>query len=734
MLVGRKQNVLGKIVIPRTQATIKYIILELEEMAREELFRIKKIVQAKLKRKEKLKQLKTVKVSGVCSIAMKAIEDKFPKPKVVEVVSEPQPTKELEPPKVIEPEQPKRTVGIKPEYALVTPQEPLRILLQPEMKLRYKSEDEVYASLSKESTGSKAISERVPCGACEARDDGKIDYLKKQISEVISQSKLFMERQLSKLDLSIFLRSCEDLRHRMQQFFKIQTEADDIIESNLDNLNTRIRDVVQESQKLKERGVDLSASLEDFLKTCEETEIKINTYVRNQEPVELSKKRIQEWKDLISEIESLTKEYRGQSQTTSAVQEFLESCKNIKMRIDSYNVAKPKTEEVLQRKDIDYLSEQLSNVQVLAEMKTEGMSSTSVDIFVTACKDFKKKLAEYIEQNKELSSGQSVNKLIGQINEAISLSKEAKTKGYVSESVEDFIKSCENIKRRLQEKDKERKKKATKKIQPPILKELKNNITDVIDLVSKLRVEGFTSESVENFVKSCETAKDKIVLSERFPLSEDDEPESIIYPICGKSCTCEIRENPIADSVTCLKCEDIMNNNDEEKISSVRKLLPICNTCSGISDKESVQEPTQQLPRTEGPGFQEPELKCRIEEPPPDPDPPLGLFEKKIKQIVKITRTRNKDGTVREEKEIITIKEESHNPNETNLHDVDLRSGTSNGTLMGQGSNKTIGLCVVPDLSRGFMPPFRNVRSEIILRTGLTQPLLTAKIRKSSIM
>lgn len=54
MIVGRKMNVLGKIVIPRLLLSISYIISEIEEKAREDFYRMKKIVQLKRKRRAKM--------------------------------------------------------------------------------------------------------------------------------------------------------------------------------------------------------------------------------------------------------------------------------------------------------------------------------------------------------------------------------------------------------------------------------------------------------------------------------------------------------------------------------------------------------------------------------------------------------------------------------------------------------------------------------------------------------
>ncbi|XP_061726364.1 uncharacterized protein LOC133531942 [Cydia pomonella] len=52
---NKKAKVLGKIIIPRTMVTIRYILSELEELEREEFFRLKKVLEVKYRLKKKAK-------------------------------------------------------------------------------------------------------------------------------------------------------------------------------------------------------------------------------------------------------------------------------------------------------------------------------------------------------------------------------------------------------------------------------------------------------------------------------------------------------------------------------------------------------------------------------------------------------------------------------------------------------------------------------------------------------
>ncbi|GBP15653.1 V-type proton ATPase subunit D [Eumeta japonica] len=73
----KKMNVLSKIVIPKTMNTIKYIILELEERAREDFFRLKKVVDLKRKIRAK-KEIELKRKCPICFAIMsgKAVEEK----------------------------------------------------------------------------------------------------------------------------------------------------------------------------------------------------------------------------------------------------------------------------------------------------------------------------------------------------------------------------------------------------------------------------------------------------------------------------------------------------------------------------------------------------------------------------------------------------------------------------------------------------------------------------------
>merc|ERR1712217_923823 len=56
-MTGRRVNALEYILIPRIEDTIAYIIQEIDEQAREEFFRVKKVVQQKRKKIEAEKKM-----------------------------------------------------------------------------------------------------------------------------------------------------------------------------------------------------------------------------------------------------------------------------------------------------------------------------------------------------------------------------------------------------------------------------------------------------------------------------------------------------------------------------------------------------------------------------------------------------------------------------------------------------------------------------------------------------
>merc|ERR1712025_1140365 len=55
-VTNRRVNALDNVVIPRTENTIKYIQAELDELEREDIFRIKKVLEVKGARQEKEEQ------------------------------------------------------------------------------------------------------------------------------------------------------------------------------------------------------------------------------------------------------------------------------------------------------------------------------------------------------------------------------------------------------------------------------------------------------------------------------------------------------------------------------------------------------------------------------------------------------------------------------------------------------------------------------------------------------
>lgn len=151
------------------------------------------------------------------------------------------------------------------------------------------------------------------------------------------------------------------------------------------------------------------------------------------------------------------------------------------------------------------------------------------------------------------------------------------------------------------------------------LDNLMTHINEVINLAEQYKTEGITSPSIENFIKSCSAVKCKI--------------EDIKSSTASAAPTVE--RSPVCD---------------ESK--------PKSKPCSGASTQPASAAPTRA-----------PSICKRVTDHlselydlTPVPEPKLGYFETKFKEIVKVTRLKNSDGTFSEEKQVITIKTERRKP------------------------------------------------------------------------
>lgn len=166
---------------------------------------------------------------------------------------------------------------------------------------------------------------------------------------------------------------------------------------------------------------------------------------------------------------------------------------------------------------------------------------------------------------------------------------------------------------------------------------LENLMTQVVELAEQYK-SGTTSPCLDNFIKTCSSINEKI----------------------------NITNDP-------LQCDCF--NNDEEQPDA--KLVLSCRT-SVHSTPLSVHPSSVRDRPTE-----EPSATFKLT---PVPDPKLGYYEKKFKEIVKVTRLKNPDGTICEEKQVITIKTERRNPRSADGNDGDFNEPKYIGTCTTSGS------------------------------------------------
>lgn len=569
----------------------------------------------------------------------------------------------------------------------------------------------------------------------------KLEYLKDQLNNMVSLSKNLVEKGLENIDIQELLKSCDEARRRVEEYFNSQEpkrELDERTKSKLEHLRCHLREVIEVTREFRDESF-LSPSVENFVRTCEAVENKLHIYSKNinSKPItETTKQRLEELKSHIRGVVQLTKEYEKEGLLTSSVESFLHSCTVAENKIDSY--ATNDTED-LDNKKLEHLKGHIIDLEDIAlDVKQEGIVSPSLEKFLISCKDFKDKLEQYNNRNKKSSTEETLTKLVNEINETIELSKQAKEDGFMSESVEEFIKSCEGIKKVVEStKENETVSKENK-----ILGELKTNIDDVMKLISQCRNDGLITSSVAEFLKSCDDTKSKIEVYERYPLENYE--GIMIYPKCSEACICGERDS--LTSEPCDRCEEIMEKVETDDDKALPP--PPCDFCAGIIKEPESEEsicdtcsgkPPVELP--EWPAYVSPEqsqeLVCTFckkphpveeseiskekehedekqEENPSQIDSSLGYFEKKVRKITRIKRSQNRDGTIREEKETIVIRKEKHDPNETSIadDDDDEFGDVSYESMTEDGKN--VRLFIAPEQNqRGFLN-VRKVQSTIV--------------------
>lgn len=543
----------------------------------------------------------------------------------------------------------------------------------------------------------------------ETSTEMQIDVLKNELNEVVLLSKLFLETGFDSANMVNFLKACEIVKSRIETIFrtKAPVEMDDTMKNRLQKLKTHLREVIDITKEFR-NDTFLSPSVENFARICEDVDDKINICmkrVESQPVTDVAKSRLFDLKSQIKDVVKITENYKEQGLLASSAQKFLKSCEEVKSKIDLY------TKETVDndRKKLDHLKKLLKKIEDMAiDVKQEGLTSPSIENFLTSCKEFKDEVDDNKNRCKPLTES-GLNKLLSQLDETIILSRKAKQSGLVSESVDKFITSCEDIIMKIKTVDKAMN---SKPQSPKVLEKLEYNIDDVMRMVNKCQSEGLVTKSIEDFIKSLEMAKAKIDTCKKH--EPNDCEFRIIHPSCSNDCTCGDQTGPPDD--LCVICKDELKENPSDGFV----LSPSCSLCQGIV-KEPSEEVTRDLAdfccsaqysdRSQDLSgicdvckkyMEEAIEEAKPSEPPPE-DSSLGYFEKNIRKITKVTRTQNTDGTIREEKVTITIKKEKHDPTETSFGDDedDKYVGTASYKSL---LDESVATCLTPEQNQeGFL-------------------------------
>lgn len=202
--------------------------------------------------------------------------------------------------------------------------------------------------------------------------------------------------------------------------------------------------------------------------------------------------RLQQLEENVDQVISTTNYYQGEGLLSRSAEDFLKCCRAIKCKIQEYRDQKKVVEK------LDYLKEQVSKLEKITDIvQEEELSTSPIASFKTCCQEFRDKI-ELRKVCKGAPSAHSIEKLINQIGDSITLSYEAKKEGLVSESVDDFIMSCKEIKIKIDPHG---------KAKPRVIDDLLYNIQDITDFISKYKDDGCMSESIERFYQTCQATK-----------------------------------------------------------------------------------------------------------------------------------------------------------------------------------------------------------------------------------
>ncbi|XP_030020398.2 uncharacterized protein LOC115440292 isoform X4 [Manduca sexta] len=238
------------------------------------------------------------------------------------------------------------------------------------------------------------------------------------------------------------------------------------------------------------------------------------------------------------------------------------------------------------------------------------------------------------------------------------------------------------------------------------LEEFKAHIKEIIDISKDIEEQGILSESVEEFLKTAETLKEKLESKGEIigPIPSDID----IKQLCEK---CKKR----FDEEQAAKLEEIKE--EEAKEPEENKTESVVCLPTPLPEIEPIKTP---LPP--------PAELCELHaEPPYEIDLGLGTFETEIQEITKIVRIKNEDGTITEEKKVVKIKREIKAPVKTtsvpsNPSRVPYQPSDESSTSNPYPGKKTVGMMAI-ESNKGLyfkQSAFTNVNLDINSESTMT--------------
>lgn len=273
-----------------------------------------------------------------------------------------------------------------------------------------------------------------------------LNAIHEQVSNAIEQGKRILE---GGLDWDTFTRYCNELRETMVEFFSLSPSPN----QQILQLREETKNVVELAKKMKGK-LNLSSSVEDFIKTCENINTHIGQQLTDGQKNSLDN-RLKSLNEHINDIGKIVESFQNQGVFSIETSEFLQSCQNIQSKLESHARKMQNNEEMkvnlnTGQRLTEFIKNQLSDVEIMTQdMIKEGVATNSLKTFLNACRDFRAKLEEnsIVKTLSVIEAEQLANGFINSINSMLDIMNEMKLKGQFSDSLEEFVGTCSQIKK-----------------------------------------------------------------------------------------------------------------------------------------------------------------------------------------------------------------------------------------------------------------------------------------------